>query len=109
MCAALALWHGDGAAIDRGLQYLADLQQGCGAWPKIPLRRMAADAMASAFVMLQLGDHERFRTMVDFDAAVAWLNAESMVEEDAAAKLWNHAKLRCGPQKALFDLSPIWS
>src|SRR5688500_7894552 len=37
---ALLCSGGDGAAVERGLGYLANLQKAEGAWPAVPLRRM---------------------------------------------------------------------
>src|SRR5580704_822143 len=36
---ALSLQNGHGPAIERGMAYLANLQQPAGIWPKIPIRR----------------------------------------------------------------------
>jgi hypothetical protein len=91
---ALSLWQGQGNAIERGLNYLAQLQQPEGIWPKIPIRRMAADPLVSAFVMLQLSDHEGFRAAVDFNAAVNWFRTHAPEMDAAARTLWAHARPR---------------
>jgi hypothetical protein len=100
---ALSLWQGHGAAVDRGLKYLANLQQPTGLWPKIPIRRMAADPLVSAFVLLQLGNNELFRGAVDFDAAVSWFQNHGMQAESTARTLWSHARPRSGQRE--FQLS----
>lgn len=101
---ALSLWHGHGLAIQRGMNYLAQLQQPAGIWPKIPIRRMAADPLLSAFVLLQLGDHEPFRAAVDFPAAVDWFDSHGPDIDPAAKTLWDHARPRCaGAEFSLFQ------
>jgi hypothetical protein len=91
---ALSLQNGRGYCIERGLTYLADLQQPAGIWPKIPLRRMPADALVSAFVLLQLADLEPFRQIVDADAAFAWFETNRWALDPAAKSIWDHARLR---------------
>jgi len=98
---ALCQNQGDGAAIDRGMEYLAMLQQPDGIWPRVPLRRMPADAMVSAFVLLQLGDNEKFRESVQFDAAVEWFEMHQGMIESAAQTLWRHARIRTAPAARL--------
>ena len=94
---ALLCGGGSGAAVARGLAYLAALQQPRGSWPREPLRRMPSDAFASAFILLQLGDRAPFRQAVRFDDAVAWFaDNENLRQCDAdARRLWSHAALRC--------------
>jgi hypothetical protein len=91
---ALSLQNGQGLSIDRGLAYLADLQQAEGTWPKIPIRRMPADAMVSAFVLLQLGDNLAFRNAVDFTAACRWFETNHWQLDAGSQVLWDHARLR---------------
>ncbi len=88
---ALSLWNGNGPAIDRGMSYLAALQQPAGIWPRIPIRRLSANALVSAFVMLQLGDNAQFRAAVDFNAAVNWFQFHASEADPAAQTLWTHA------------------
>jgi hypothetical protein len=91
---ALCLQNGQGPTIDRGMAYLANLQQPAGIWPKIPIRRMPADALVSAFVMLQLADNDQFRQATDFNAAFWWFESHRWSMEPAAQTLWDHARLR---------------
>jgi len=91
---ALCLQNGQGPAIERGLEYLAALQQPGGIWPKIPIRRMPEDALVSAFVLAQLADNERFRDSIRFDAALAWFQAHRWSLDLAAQSIWDHARLR---------------
>ena len=91
---ALSLQNGRGVAIERGMAYLAALQQPDGIWPKIPIRRMPADALVSAFVLFQLADHPEFREAVDFDAAYGWFESHRWALDPAAKALWDHARLR---------------
>ncbi len=90
----LMLDNGRGEAIDRGLAYLAVLQQAEGIWPKVPLRRMPADAVVSAFVLLQLSGFEKFRCGVRFDNAMEWFENNPIEGEAVAQKLWQHARVR---------------
>ncbi|HEY7118238.1 MAG TPA: hypothetical protein VH475_16745 [Tepidisphaeraceae bacterium] len=91
---ALMCNRGQGIAIDRGLNYLSDLQKSEGAWPAVPIRRTAADAYVSAFVLFQLGDQEAFRTVIRFDAAVKWLAQNQASLDDDSQRLWRRASLR---------------
>jgi hypothetical protein len=91
---ALSLQNGRGVAIERGMAYLAALQQTDGIWPKIPIRRMPADALVSAFVLFQLADHPEFRDAVDFGAAFGWFESHRWALDPAAKALWDHARLR---------------
>jgi hypothetical protein len=95
---ALSLQNGGGLAIQRGIAYLASLQQPGGIWPKIPFRRMPADALVSAFVLLQLADHcdfpSGFSGAIDFDAAFGWFESHRWTLDPAAKALWDHARLR---------------
>ncbi len=106
---ALSLNEGAGEAIDRGLGYLASMQQPSGIWPRVPLRRMPSDACISAFVLLQLGDDARFRQAVDFDAAVEWFQSHELSDEPAARRIWSLARIRCVQTVTLFDPQPSWS
>ena len=92
---ALICGGGQGAAIERGLAYLANLQQSQGTWPREPLRRMPADPLISAFVLLQLGEFSIFRESVRFDDAVDWFAHNSPALDPIAQKLWSHAAVRC--------------
>ncbi|WP_428940786.1 hypothetical protein [Fontivita pretiosa] len=87
--------QGGGAAIERGLTYLAQLQKSEGIWPKVPLRRMPADPFVSAFVLLELGDHERFRQSVRFADALNWFQVHQHALDPETRRLWDHASIRC--------------
>jgi hypothetical protein len=91
---ALCLQNGAGLSIERGIQYLAALQQPAGIWPKIPIRRMPEDALVSAFVMLQLGDNSRFQEVGRFEAAVRWFGCRRGFLDENARVVWDHARLR---------------
>lgn len=84
-----------GTAVERGLAYLAALQQPKGTWPKEPLRRMPMDAFASAFVLMQVGDREPFRRAVHFDDATSWFTANERALDPETRRLWSHAAVRC--------------
>jgi hypothetical protein len=93
--ALLGSGDGHGAAVDRGLRYLADLQHDDGLWPREPMRRMPADTLASAFVLMQLGDRASFRRSARFADAVAWFTANANHLDEATRRLWTHASVRC--------------
>lgn len=102
---ALMLDHGSGVVIERGLAYLASLQQGDGLWPRIAGGRMPSDALTSAFVLLQLGDQEPFRLAVRFDDACEYFEMNRAGAQAAAKALWSHARLRNASRDSLFLLS----
>jgi hypothetical protein len=100
---ALLIDGGRGMAIQNGMAYLAGLQQAEGIWPGIPIRRMPADPMVSAFVLAQLGDSDEFRRRVRFADAVNWFAARctspgfgNRILDDECRAMWNRARLRCG-------------
>ena len=84
-----------GAAVERGLRYLAALQQPLGTWPREPLRRMPLDAFATAFILMQLGDRAPFRRAVHFEDATAWFAAHERSLDPETRRLWSHAAVRC--------------
>ena len=92
---ALLSGGGQGPAVDRGLAYLANLQQDDGLWPCEGLRRMPADTLASAFVLMQLGDRSAFRRAVHFADAVECFAVRAAKLDDATRRIWTHASLRC--------------
>jgi hypothetical protein len=92
---ALLCCDGDGAAIERALGYMANLQKSDGAWPAVPLRRMPADGYASAFILCQLGSISRFRDAVDFDGVLKWFKRNESGLGFDARRLWDVARLRC--------------
>ncbi|MCC6240963.1 MAG: terpene cyclase/mutase family protein [Phycisphaerales bacterium] len=71
---ALMLDGGEGNAVDRGLDYLVNLQKENGAWPAEPLRRFPEDVTTTAFVMYQLAGLPLFRQRVRFERALVFLN-----------------------------------
>lgn len=85
---ALRIGDGHGLAIDRGIQYLANMQKDEGAWPRVPIRRTDADGFVSAYVLFMLADDEQFRECVRFDDAVAWFERHHAALDDDARRLW---------------------
>lgn len=106
---ALMTCSGQGPAIDRGLRYLANLQKPEGIWPREPFRRMPADALVSAFVLLELGDRPEFRSAVRFDDAVDWFAVNAAAMDPAAKTLWSHAAMRCRLTVANARLATLWA
>lgn len=91
---ALMCGQGDGPAIDRGVEYLANLQKTDGIWPKAPIRRLPADAFTSAFILLILGDDFRFRQAVRIGDAHGWFNANQAMLDGETARLWRILSMR---------------
>lgn len=107
---ALLCGSGQGDAIDAGLAYLAALQKDDGAWPTAPLRRMPADAFASAFIVLQLSDRPAFRQTVRFADALAWPEENPEAIEPCSKPLWQLVRLRCSSRHIARGLeAPLWS
>jgi len=95
---ALCSYRGKIPAIDRGIKYLADLQQPAGIWPCVPIRRMPSDAAVSAYIILQLGNESRFTSQIRLRDAVGWFEAHQSELDADARQLWQHARLRCRTQ-----------
>ena len=108
---ALSGGRGEGIAIERGLKYLASLQQDAGIWPGGPLRRMPADAYASAAILSQLGDHSGFREAVRVADAMRWFETHESSFDTATRALWSRARLRCRMHalRASRQLAVSWS
>ena len=103
---ALMCGRGHGTAIDRGLAYLAELQKDEGIWPNPPVRRLPADPFASAFVLMQLGDAEIFRSAVRLSEAVEWFECNALACDEPTRRLWAHAARRCVVRPARADGRP---
>ncbi len=96
LCArALLCCQGNGIAVERALEFFSLLQKPEGIWPREPVRRMPADALGSALILMELGDAPLFQSAVRLDVALQWfdLNVDQL---DAESRLiWCHARLRC--------------
>jgi hypothetical protein len=106
---ALLAGRGEGLAIDRGIFYLANLQKPEGIWPRVPFRRLPADAYVSAFILLQLGHSPRFRAAVRFIDALNWFDANEASLDGEMRRLWDHASARCQLQRADSPQTLMWS
>src|SRR5687768_15258837 len=106
---ALLCGGGQGEAVACGLAHLANLQKPEGTWPKEPLRRMPADALTSAFILLQLGERELFRATVRFDDAVDCLEHTARAMDPQTKQLWSHAAARCRMSMSAPRLATLWS
>lgn len=98
---ALLCGNGEGPAIDRGMEYLANLQKEEGIWPAQPLRRMPADPHVSAFVLGQLADSPAFRNAARLTAAAAWFEAHADELDEETKALWERARVRCRRRTAV--------
>jgi len=92
---ALLCSNGNGPSIDRGLEFLSQLQKSDGLWPNVPIRRMPADAYVSALILYELGDQPRFRDAVRFAAAVEWFARHESELDDECRRLWDRLRVRC--------------
>lgn len=105
---ALMLGSGEGAAVERGLAYLAALQREEGIWPNGPMRRMSGDPSASLFVLYQLCDNPSFLAAVRANDALEWFVRNEAILSRECCELWERTKLRCRPlapksvQRSLF-------
>ncbi len=107
---ALRSGNGQGPAIERGLAYLASLQKTEGIWPRIPIRRMPADPVTSAFILYHLGDQPRFRESIRFSDAVTWFHAHAPSLAPDVRRLWDRAHTRCQMnQSCTCAQAAVWS
>jgi hypothetical protein len=95
---ALLLGKGAGIAVDRGLAYLANLQQSDGIWPAVPIRRMPADAATSAFILSQLADEPRFAESVRLVDAFTWFARNRTSLDSITTRVWERMRTRCLPR-----------
>jgi hypothetical protein len=92
---ALLLGRGAGISVDRGLAYVATLQQPDGIWPAVPIRRMPADAATSAFILSQLADEPRFAQAVRLADAFAWFAKHQTSLDSRTTHVWQRMRARC--------------
>jgi len=104
---ALSLSNGAGHSIERGLAYLANLQQPAGSWPRVPLRRMSADETTTAFVLMQLADLPIFWERIQAEEAFDYLAGCDLTHEPDAALFYNAARLRRPPAHVLHNLERV--
>ncbi len=92
---ALLLGQGEGLCLERGLVYLVNLQKTNGAWPLVPIRRTEADTTTTAFILYQLADQPRFRSIARVDEAIQWLEAQAATMDRDLRPLLDRARARC--------------
>ena len=92
---ALTGGRGNGVSVERGFDYLADLQKDDGLWPAGPIRRMAADTCTSAFILYQLANIANFREAVRFNDAVAWFDLHANKADRDTRMWWRLAQPKC--------------
>jgi hypothetical protein len=92
---ALLCGRGNGLAVQRGCEALANLQKDDGSFPAEPFRRMPADAFVTAFVLYEVGDRDVVRTNVRLEEAYEWLGRYESTLDASTRVLWDRAKIRC--------------
>ncbi len=97
---ALLTSRGHGPAVQRAVEYLAQLQKTEGVWPNHPLRRMPADPLVSALLLLHLAREESFCQRVDFDLAMRWFAQHPDQLDSETRRLLNWLELRYRPAAA---------
>ena len=70
---ALRCANGEGEAIARGIQWLAELQKEDGAWPVEPVRRLPADAANTTCIPLPLANDPLRHAKARLAAALSWI------------------------------------
>ena len=88
---ALLLRNGEGVSVERGLQYLAALQQSQGSWPNVPIRRMSADGFITAFIVFALGHLPRVQRELRIQDAIGWLEMHEDSLDPEARRLWDYS------------------
>lgn len=107
---ALSGGRGNGITVERGMNYLANLQKDEGIWSNLPLRRMPADPHVSAFLLYQLGDNPLFRETVRFRDAVAWFEDHAPSLDEETAEIWDRARHRCRLRAVQQPMDvPMWA
>ena len=91
---ALRLTAGAGLAVDRGFQYLAQLQKDDGLWPAEPIRRMAGDAFVTAWILFHLGNDAIFRRVIRLEDALAAMELLEPSLSPEAKRLWARVNRR---------------
>jgi hypothetical protein len=92
---ALLTDSGNGAVVQHGLEYMANLQKPEGIWPNIPIRRMPADPYISALILYELAGQPGVSTVVRLDDAVEWFESNQSILDVETRHLWSRAKLKC--------------
>ena len=105
---ALMLGRGQGVAVERGIAYLATLQQTGGIWPSVGVRRTAADPFVSAFILFHLADQPAFQSAVRITEAADWFDRHHSTLDAATLKPWHRASLRCRIAR-IQSLATNWS
>lgn len=92
---ALCCDNGRGPSVERGMAYLASLQQEDGLWPAVGNHRMPADPHVSALVLQLLGDNPLFRAAVRFQDGIEWFERNGPRLAAATRSVWELAAVRC--------------
>ena len=106
---ALFTGGGNGAVVQQGLTYLANLQKPEGIWPNIPIRRMPADPYVSALILYELAGQPGVANVVRLDDAVEWFEKNQPTLDTETRQLWSRAKLKCGSRRRVEAEAVIWS
>ncbi len=106
---ALRLANGNGVAVDRGMQYLANLQKENGLWPAEPLKRLSGDSFVTAWVLFHLGGDPSFRRLVQYDDALAALELMESEHTPETRRLWARVNRRQPLRRPAERPATIWS
>lgn len=105
---ALLCSQGNGVAVERAMEFFALLQKPEGIWPREPVRRMPADALGSALILMELGDAPVFQLAVRLDAAMQWFEVNVEQLDAETRMIWSHARLRCSVRHTRETVT-LWS
>lgn len=103
---------GNGMVVDRGLAYLAAIQQDEGSLPGGPFRRMPADSHVTAAVLYLLGEFPQVAAAFRLPEAADWMDLNLGTLDAPTRILWRHGSVRCrrhGPSAQIRRIAPMMS
>lgn len=105
---ALSCGNGNGASIDRAIQYLATLQKEDGSWPRIPLRRFSGDAFVTSLILYHLAGNEAFVRCTHALEAFDYLCTLESEMDSETSRIFRNLRVRFA-QAPLAEPSFSWS
>lgn len=88
---ALRCCDGNGHAVERAITHLSLCQREDGAWPDEPIRRLPADGLTTAFLLLNLAGDEAMMGKLNLQSAADWLTAHRDELEPVTRRLADRA------------------